>query len=515
MQNGSPAEPPARRGKGKRKSGGSAEKRVNGDAMDIDPANTNAAGANEGTAVEAESPLPAIDEMPPISTLEIGESKGTITEKPRDLTGSTAFVGLEPGVILEQVTWSPHNRNALITAGKNHMRVFKVGANDVPENNIYTRATTVAVPSESGDYEVQAFCWTEKGSGAFTTLEKIKNENGDEMMQYKMMGFTDYGQKVNLVDPNAGWVLALKYNPDSEMILSLSWGEQAHIKIWSYSETIYENSKRRVEPKYELKWLRTMTSMLYAVEWTTPNRFLVCGQNTVDLYEVNDDIQLLKSLSTEHDWVRMEFDPVYELAAIHDANMQTLGIVTLEGDELKMRTQTVNYKITDLAFQPLPSKPVTEETSANGTAKEHQRILAVASDMGQVYLYDVSASSGVSQVQKLEMGFDAIAQCLAFSHDGFLLAAAGYDTLNVWKALEGGAQPKCVWHIPHGTDDRWKSQDNGEGDAAIGSVVNGTEGGEQSGVEDDADRFVHKLGWDADGKRIAFGMNGQVAVIRL
>ena len=139
----------------------------------------------------------------------------------------------------------------------------------------------------------------------------------------------------------------------------------------------------------------------------------------------------------------------------------------------------------------------------------------MASDMGQVYLYDVSASSGVSQVQKLEMGFDAIAQCLAFSHDGFLLAAAGYDTLNVWKALEGGAQPKCVWHIPHGTDDRWKSQDNGEGDAAIGSVVNGTEGGEQSGVEDDADRFVHKLGWDADGKRIAFGMNGQVAVIRL
>jgi WD40 repeat protein len=159
----------------------------------------------------------------------------------------------------------------------------------------------------------------------------------------------------------------------------------------------------------------------------------------------------------------------------------------MEGDDLKLHTQTFDYRITDIAFQPLHSKPTTEALAG----KPPQRILATASDTGQVYLWNVL--NGITCLQKLEMGFDAVAQCLAFSPDGFLLAAAGYDTLNVWKTLEG-TQPKCVWRIPHGTNERWKSEE---------------------GEQDEEDKFVHKLGWDADGKRIAFGMNGQVAVIRL
>ena len=111
------------------------------------------------------------------------------------------------------------------------------------------------------------------------------------------------------------------------------------------------------------------------------------------------------------------------------------------------------------------------------------------------------------------MGFEAVPQVLAFSHDGFLLAAAGHDTLNIWKTLEAGAQPKCVWHIPHGSNELWKS----EGPSAdANAVTNGTAHDEEEDeTEAVGDQFTHKLGWDADGKRIAFGMNGQVAVIRL
>jgi WD40 repeat protein len=532
MQNGSPAEPPARRAGakgGKRKSGG-GEKRVNGsasvagDAMDVDSTGTAPhATATVGTTTEngttvgdAESPLPAIDELPPISTLEIGESKGTITEKPRDLTSSTCFVDLPPSTLLEQVTWSPHNRTALVTAGRNHMRVFKVGANDVPPDNVYTRATNVHVPSD--DFEVRAFCWTEKGSGAFTTLEKIKNEDGDEMVLYKMLGFTDYGQKLSLVDATAGFVLALKYNAESELLVSLSWGEQAHVKVWSYTETIYENSKRRVEPKFELRCSKTLPAMLYAVEWTAPNRFMVCGRGALQLYEVgSEDVVLVKSVQTEREWVRMEWDPVWEVGVVHNATeeegqAQVLGVITGaggEGEALKLQTHTLEYKITDLAFQPPTSKASPEEATSSSTSNTgDQNILAIASDDGSVYLYNAlsSPTTTLQPPQRLEMGNDAIAQALSFSPDGFLLAAGGYDTLNVWKtaeALAGSAQPKCVWSLPGGANERWRTDVH---------VANGEGEGEEG---QEGEREAHKLGWDADGKRIAFGFNGQVAVIRL
>jgi transducin (beta)-like 1 len=487
MQNGSPAELPARRGKGKRKSGGN-ERRVNGDAMEIDGGGMTGPGTNEVSVADAESPLPIIEELPPISTLEIGESKGTITEKPRDLTATTAFIGLDEGLLLELVTWSPHNRTALVTAGKNHMQVFKVGTNELPENDTYTRSTKVDIASD--EFEVQAFCWTEKGSGAFTTLERFTNEDGDEMMTYKMLGFTDYGHKVSLVDTTAGWVLSLKYQNESEMLISLSWGEQSHIKIWQYSETIYENSKRRVEPRYELKCSKTMDSGLLAVEWTSPNRFMVCGEGTITLYEVSDDIQLIHSVPTAKTWPRLIVDPTHYIAVTMVESFQMLTVIHMEGDKFDVYSQTFRYGITDLAFQPLDSKPTIEDPYPN-------TILAISSDSGEVYLYKTVTGSltPLQPLHRLEMGYDAIAQCLSFSPDGYLLAAAGYDTLNVWKTLEG-SQPKGVWRIPSGTDERWKSEEGEDG-------------------EGEGDRFVHKLGWDSDGKRIAFGMNGQVAVIRL
>ncbi|KIW01097.1 uncharacterized protein PV09_07384 [Verruconis gallopava] len=493
MQNGSPADPPQRRAKGKRKSGG-VDKRLNGDAMDIDGGGT-AATATDATGGDVESPLPVIDEMPPISTLEIGESKGTITEKPRDLTANTSFVGLDEGLVLEQVAWSPHNRNALVTAGKNHMRVFKVSANDTTDGNTtHTRCTRVDIDAD--DYEVQAFTWTERGSGAFTMLEKIKNENGDEMQTYKMLGFAEFGQKVSLVDSAAGWVLSLKYNHDAQVLLSLSFGEQSHIKLWNYDEIVYENSKRRVEPKYALRCARTMDTMLLAVEWTAENRFIVAGKKTLQLYEVGEeDMRLLGSVSTDLDWARLEYDPVHEIAAVLDASQQTLGFVTSTskedgGVELTLHTHSLDFKLNDIAFQPLDAKSGANESSS--VASRH-RIMAAASDEGQVYLFDALARPVGRPLQTLQMGHDAVAQVLSFSPDGFLLAAAGYDTLNVWKTQSGGGAPAGVWRMPEGTDPRWKSS-------------------EEEGEEE---KFVHKLGWDADGKRVAFGMNGQVAVIRL
>lgn len=462
--------------------------------MDVD---ASAVTTNEAVATDVESPLPIVEELPPISTLEIGESKGTITEEPRDLTPNTAFVQLEEGVLLEQVSWSPHNRSALVTAGRDHMHVFKVTANSVPENNTYSRSTRIHLPAEH--YEVQAFCWTEKGSGAFTTAtSRISSDGGVEMTDYKMFGFTEYGAKLTVVDESAGWVLGLKYNHDSEMLLSLSWGEPSRIKVWHYTETIYENSKRRVEATYQNKAEKVVHASLMAAAWISPERFVVAGDRTIEIYEVREDqVQLLQSLATEHYWVKLDFDPIYDMLALLDKDTHRMGTVMLQAAEAEVAERQFDYAITDFAFQPLESRPSASEV---GDAS-HMRILATAADDGKVYLWN--ACQAWTLLEKLSMSYDACPQILAFSHDGFALAAAGYDTLNVWKTTDARA-PKAVWRMAPGANDRWKSEDQGHDGASNGGDV-----GERE------ERFVHKLGWDADGKRIAFGMNGQVAVIRM
>jgi hypothetical protein len=243
--------------------------------------------------------------------------------------------------------------------------------------------------------------------------------------------------------------------------------------------------------------------MLYAVDWVAPSRFLVCGKNTLSLYEVGDDeIRLVKELQTEIEWVTMKFDAMDEIAAIHDLECQTLGIVTISGDEVQLQTQRLEYRITDLAFQPMDMR------TTNGHSADHhitRRSLAIASDLGQIHLYTLLPASGAQHIQTLEMGYDATAQVLSFTRDGFALAAAGYDTLNVWKtSSESRARHVAVWRVPHGSDERWKSE-----------AAAGDEGDDDDdGVAED-DNFKHLLGWDADGKRIAFGMNGQVAVIKV
>lgn len=79
---------------------------------------------------------------------------------------------------------------------------------------------------------------------------------------------------------------------------------------------------------------------------------------------------------------------------------------------------------------------------------------------------------------------------LSFTPDGYLVAAASYDRILIWRAEEG-ALPKACWV---GEAGRWAGGSS--------SKVNEEEEGEKG--ED------HSLSWDADGGKLAFGLGRQV-----
>jgi transducin (beta)-like 1 len=479
--NGGSVEPTGvRPKKGKRKSAGS-DRRMNGEMMDVDVGGMGQTSMADPTVAEAESPLPVIEE-PIIPTLSIGHSQEISTEAPRDLNLDTSFLPPNKDTTLEFVKWCPDNSTALLVAGQNHMRAYRISS-EVPGDQSESKYSNIPVDEE--DYRVQAFCWTERSSALFSTAREHTNEEGGSIPQNRLFGFTDYGNGMRLVDPVAGTIVALHYNPSSNLILCISHGEQAVIKIWHYSQTEPEGARKRKEANFEFKLDKTVGKEIYDAAWTTDNKFIVCGMSTLELYEVGEDITSVKSFHTEQDWFRMKYDPLCEVAALSDDEMHALGVVKLDGD-LKIHNETFqNTTLTDFAFQPIPNKESYKESSP--------RLLATSSANGQVRIWN--ALGPLICLHELSLGMQATAQVVSFSPDGFLLAAAGYDTLRVWKTDEGG-EPKAVWHMP-APNDRWESVPLEEPD------------------EKEPLAWLHTLSWDSDGKKLAFGLRDQVAVIRL
>ncbi|KAF2428708.1 hypothetical protein EJ08DRAFT_735480 [Tothia fuscella] len=472
---GSAAETPVPRGpKRKRKSGGNDNnKRMNGDMMDIDGSAMGHASMLDPTVAEAESPLPVIEEAPKVDTLSIGQSKESLTEQPRDLFPDTSFISSDPDTTLEFVKWSPHHPQALFTAGNNTMRTYNIRSS-APENGLEETYHAGAIHLEN--YAIEGFEWTGEGTAVFSMSERYENEHGDSMDRKKLMTLSNFGQQINLLHPQAGGVVALKYNPDSKLLICLSFGPLAVIRIFKRSPD---------SNTFELTHDKTMSAEIYDASWTAPNKFMVCGISTLELYSVDtDQISLIKSVETPHDWFRISFDPVCDIVACTDECMRALGIMQLGHDDLKVEVEPFKESsITEIAFQPLPNSSTHTPNSP--------RLLATATANGKIQIWN--ALLPFTCLYTFSMGMQSAAQTIAFSPDGFYLAAAGYDKLFVWKSEGGGEEAKAVWKCGGG-DERWKCEPGDEDGDAV---------------------WLHNLSWDMEGKKIAFGLGGQVAIMRL
>jgi WD40 repeat protein len=114
---------------------------------------------------------------------------------------------------------------------------------------------------------------------------------------------------------------------------------------------------------------------------------------------------------------------------------------------------------------------------------------------------------GGAPLHKFELGSPILA--LAFSPDGFFIAAASFGKLMIWNAEDGGL-PRAWWTAKNAMDQRRGTanaikQDPGHEDPAW--IEASTNGGEWPD-EQVADL---SLSWDADGKKLAYGVGRHVS----
>lgn len=461
--NGSaPDNAPRKGGKRKRKINGVVEQRMeqhtNGDAMDLDHNGISQVihtSRGESEAVVSDMESPTVEELP-ISTLSIGHSTEIQTEKVVDLAPETTYVKIkEPGKVVTHTLWGSSQAPILLTAGKSILRLHLIPSSGTGHSGGHSRDLKIPL----NNFTTTAICWNSHEEATLAAREEQVNEEGEKMITDKLIKLTDGGTEARILSSVAGMVSTLRWNGSSQKLLSISTNDVAgSIKVWNDDDTT---------PPY----IAFPKQAILDAAWMTDTSFVVCGDHFLSIYDIDGELKCQKSFDTDGNWESVKYDPVCGIIACAAFEEMALGIVH-PNDLAPLQTHPYpDEYFSDLEFQPIPN-----QTSYSSPSP---RLLVTSSTAGVAQVWN--ANRPFECIHRLVMESNRPACCLAFSPDGFLVAAAGLDTVTVWSPESGGL-PKAAWK---GHTEEWDA--NAEGECS--------------------------LGWDPDGKKLAYALGNQVAII--
>lgn len=130
--------------------------------------------------------------------------------------------------------------------------------------------------------------------------------------------------------------------------------------------------------------------------------------------------------------------------------------------------------------------------------------VATSSLDGFIKVWEYNSQSGrLSCIHQLQFHPQSPVMCLAISSDQSYLAAASYNAVRIWDAKK-----KCEliasWE---GREPEWKGSSIRDEDLTSAGGKSSVNGESSTGIAD------HTLAWQIGGKRLAFGLGSQVAVI--
>jgi transducin (beta)-like 1 len=543
-ENGAEVQTPAPRGRRpKRKSAGTERRAVNGDAMDVDTNDAVQPPTFETSAEPME--IEATPPSPVIPTLDIGTSHDTQTEKPRDLTPDTTFIKRDNPIPI--VEWNPDESSILFTGGLNQAELFRIFTAPATDEKLELDSQEVALPAGStGQFEVERFCWTAEGE-AVVAVSEANWKHSQNRPRTRLVRLTNWGADMQVLSPISGIVFSLQYQPESQLLLCVcGLDDKSIIHVWRLTSAGSElvGRKRPIGSTQNLS--EHPVAKVYDAAWISETRFIVCGDCELQMYETKDDLQLISQPKLPEPkeggqkpqyktWSRLRFDTVTSFAAVVDSVDDGAmrhgaiyyptdeAITTAQGEQLFWPSAALpprsssapdgDDEFTDFQWQPLLNK-------AAFNAATDDRLLAFSTAAGNIELYAArrrslgETSSGPEAVpfylaglRTFSMGDNATAAAFAFSPDGFLIAAAGFDTVMIWRAHDNPRRgPRAIW--------KWKSNKT-----HYSSTANGNSSSEE-GIwrtpqqEEDSD-WPQSLQWDGDGRKLAFGVDNRVAIIRL
>ncbi|EOD45928.1 putative wd repeat protein [Neofusicoccum parvum UCRNP2] len=302
-------------------------------------------------------------------------------------------------------------------------------------------------------------------------LDDMRAAASNKMTKGKLYHLSEGGLQTRLVTAVLGSVFALRYNASANLLLSVcSTDVNSRICLWK-------------EIKQEALYSAQTDHPVFAAEWMSDSTFVVAGYGILEVYEITPENKLIvqKSFSTITNWENLRYDPVCGIIACSSSSDEAhpqLGLILPGDTEIRTHACTPGEDITGLEFQPIVN-PASHDA-------ESPRLLATSSDSGFWTVQFWNAKKPFENVQRFSSG--SVIE-IAFSPDGYLLAAAGMDTVTFWDPEAGISKAK------------WKPSDSDEQKWDIT-------------LPDARDTELdHLLRWDADGKKLAYKLGNQVAII--
>lgn len=487
-----------------------------GGGMDLD--DDDAPGAVSDHAL-APAPAAVSDPVPARTSLTLtnGQSVGVQSDKVADLGPET-------------ITWSVPDKNVMHTVwNPRHADILAAGGQGLCRIGIISRSSAGLVGNVAPASDVQPPPLEPPQSPQ--PLQPPEQRPADGPSQDQDQGHDPNPQPdpmryIDLVDPSdhSSMVTAMAWSPDGEI---LAVATQADIAESTGTVTLRSKSGESIDElpsahdmilKFlwspsgaHLLWIATsgrdssalvvwnvqsaqalpplpLDSLVMDAAWADDQAFTLCGHNMILDVVIEGDAIVIRRKRTEFDgearWTNIQVDSLTHTVAVVAEERGILGIIDASSE--LHQTEAHDAEITALVFQPV--SPVSSRSFSS------PRLLVTSSLDATIKIWD--ARHPFTIVHVLSLGHSAPALAVAFTPDGHLLAAAHWHRIMIWNAKDGG-WPKAAWR---GELTKWQT------------LANGVD--KDSGIGEEDDVSTHSLSWDADGKKLAYGLGSQVRIAR-
>lgn len=489
-----------------------------GGGMDVDDDDAPTAVSDHALApASVSAPVPARMTL----TLTNGQSVGVQSDKVADLGPETITWTVRDKNVMHTV-WNPRHADILAAGGQGLCRIgiiYRSSAgivgNVVPASDAQPPFSEPPQPPQPPE-QPQADGPNQSGQDPDPDPDPDQDKGQDPNLQ------PDPWRYVDMVDPSDhisvatamswspdGEILAVATHPDiaestgtvtlrsksgesidelpsaHDMILKFLWSPSGTHLLWiatsgrdSSALVVWNVQSAQALPPLPLE------NVVMDAAWADDRAFTLCGYNMILDAAIEGDVIVVRRSRTEFDgeaeWTKIQVDQLTHTIAVVAEERGILGIIDASGE--LHQTEAHDAEITALAFQPVsPASPPSSSSP---------RLLVTSSLDANIKIWD--ASNPFTIVHVLSLGHSAPALAIDFTPDGHLLAAAHWHRIMIWNAEVGGL-PKAAWK---GELSKWQT------------LANGVD--KDSGIGEEDDIPTHSLSWDADGKKLAYGLGSQV-----
>lgn len=147
------------------------------------------------------------------------------------------------------------------------------------------------------------------------------------------------------------------------------------------------------------------------------------------------------------------------------------------------------------------------------TGLEFRPVQQVYTESRAIHEFATSSMDGTIRIWRLDENFNSLGcvakvvlevvspiMALSYSPDGFCIAGASYDKVQIWNA-DSNILPLAAWN---GSDNGWRGASIKEDDALSNGAVSSVNGDHTSTSD-------HCLSWDVSSKKLAFSLGSQVS----